>query len=68
MFNSISSLLVCLGNEHSVDLKATVRAYTGDEETLANVILDAVSIKPERHYFDLNDEPQILRFMSATGG
>jgi cyclic pyranopterin phosphate synthase len=27
-----------------------------------------MAIKPERHHFDLGDEPQILRFMSVTGG
>jgi len=28
-----------------------------------------MAIKPERHYFELNDdEPQIVRFMNMTGG
>jgi hypothetical protein len=26
------------------------------------------TIKPEKHHFDLDGEPQILRFMNATGG
>jgi len=25
-------------------------------------------IKPERHYFDLAEQPQIVRFMNMTGG
>jgi len=35
---------------------------------LKQAIVDAMTIKPERHYFDFDEEPQILRFMSATGG
>jgi cyclic pyranopterin phosphate synthase len=31
-------------------------------------IVDSMTIKPERHYFDLDNEPQIVRFMNATGG
>lgn len=61
-------LLLCLGNEHSVDLKAVVRAHPGDRDKLKAAIVDAVKIKPERHYFELDDEPQIVRMMNMTGG
>lgn len=61
-------LLLCLGNEHSVDLKEILRTYPGDIEPLKQTIIDAMAIKPERHYFDLNEEPQIVRFMNMTGG
>ncbi len=61
-------LLLCLGNEHSVDLRAIVRQYPGDRERLKSAIVDAVQIKPERHYFSHDDEPQILRLMNTTGG
>lgn len=61
-------LLLCLGNEHSVDLKAVVRAYPGDRERLKKAIVDAIAIKPERHYFSHDDQPQILRLMNVTGG
>ncbi|MDM3871883.1 GTP 3',8-cyclase MoaA [Porticoccus sp. W117] len=61
-------LLLCLGNEHSADLRAVVRRYPGDMDRLKQEIIDAISRKPERHYFDLNDEPQIVRFMNMTGG
>ncbi len=60
-------LLLCLGNEHSVDLKAQLRSGKSDAE-LAQHIREAMTIKPEKHHFDLNDSPQILRFMNATGG
>ncbi len=61
-------LLLCLGNEHSVDLKEVLRRYPGDRERLKQVIVDAMDLKPERHYFDNNEDPQILRFMNMTGG
>jgi GTP 3',8-cyclase len=60
-------LLLCLGNEHSADLRGVIRAG-GDIEVLKNAIVAAMLIKPERHYFDLQAEPQIVRFMNMTGG
>jgi cyclic pyranopterin phosphate synthase len=61
-------LLLCLGNEHSVDLKEVLRAPDFTSEHLQNVIINAMEIKPERHNFDLSGEPEIVRFMSMTGG
>ncbi len=61
-------LLLCLGNEHSIDLRSVVRAYPGDKEKLTEAIMQGMEIKPERHYFELENEPQILRFMNTTGG
>ncbi|WP_299776311.1 GTP 3',8-cyclase MoaA [uncultured Pseudoteredinibacter sp.] len=60
-------LLLCLGNEHSLDLKAIMRRYPGETERLKNSIIDAMGNKPERHHFDIN-ETQIVRFMNTTGG
>lgn len=61
-------LLLCLGNEHSVDLRAVLRSPDYSLSKLKRAIVDAMSIKPERHHFDNAGEPQILRFMNATGG
>ncbi|WP_207061698.1 GTP 3',8-cyclase MoaA [Motiliproteus sp. SC1-56] len=61
-------LLLCLGNEHSMDLRALLRAYPGDIERLERALVEAMDLKPERHHFDLEAEPQILRFMNMTGG
>jgi len=61
-------LLLCLGNEHSVDLKAVVRQYPGDMATLKQTIIDAMQIKPEKHEFNIHEQPVILRHMSVTGG
>jgi len=65
---STGQLLLCLGNEHSVDLKAIVKAYPEDTEKLKESIIQAMAIKPERHYFELDEEPSIVRFMNTTGG
>lgn len=61
-------LLLCLGNEHSVDLRAVLRRQGSTLDDLKNAIVAAMDIKPERHYFDLSDDPQVLRFMNTTGG
>ncbi len=61
-------LLLCLGNEHSVDLRRILRDYPNDDERLRQAIIDSMAIKPEKHEFSLDDEPQILRFMNMTGG
>ena len=61
-------LLLCLGNEHSVDLRAILRRENYHSSMLDSSIIDAMKIKPKRHYFNLEEEPQILRFMNMTGG
>ena len=61
-------LLLCLGNEHSVDLKAVLRGHPGQPHKLEKAIVDAMAIKPYKHDFQLNDEVQVVRFMSMTGG
>jgi len=60
-------LLLCLGNEHSVDLREPLRNGCSDEE-LKSIITDSMKIKPKSHEFDVQEEPQILRFMNTTGG
>lgn len=61
-------LLLCLGNEHSADLRAVLRAPHYTLASLKQAIVDAIAIKPERHHFDNEGEPQIVRFMNMTGG
>ncbi|UTW46696.1 GTP 3',8-cyclase MoaA [bacterium SCSIO 12696] len=61
-------LLLCLGNEHSVDLRALVRRRPGDIDAVKRAIVDAIANKPKQHEFDVNNEPQIVRFMNMTGG
>lgn len=65
-------LLLCLGNEHSVDLRSVLRDQQGSEaaraERLEETIRAAMDLKPLRHYFYDNDAPQVVRFMNMTGG
>jgi len=61
-------LLLCLGNEHSADLKQVLRAHPGDAERLDKAIRQAMRLKPQRHHFEVGGEVQILRFMNMTGG
>ncbi len=61
-------LLLCLGQEHSVDLRRIVRAHPLDDEPLRQAILQSMEIKPKGHEFDLEAKPVIFRHMNATGG
>lgn len=60
-------LLLCLGNEHSADLKSPMREHD-DDQPLIDTIKAALPLKPERHFFNLDESPQIVRFMNMTGG
>lgn len=61
-------LLLCLGNEHSMDLKAVLRANPGHPEKLEKAIIEAMKLKPYQHNFEINDDVQVVRFMNMTGG
>jgi len=61
-------LLLCLGQEHSVDLRHVLRANPGEHARLRQAIIDAMSIKPKGHDFDLSRQVVIMRHMSVTGG
>lgn len=61
-------LLLCLGNEHSVDLRAVMRSNPGDKRLLKQTIINAMDLKPQKHEFDHSNDPDIIRFMNMTGG
>ena len=61
-------LLLCLGQEHSVDLRHVLRAHPGDDARLRQAIIDAMRIKPKGHEFDLDSRTVLLRHMNMTGG
>ena len=61
-------LLLCLGQEHSVDLRHQLRAHPGDPAHLKQAIVDSMAIKPKGHDFDLSRQVVIMRHMSVTGG
>ncbi len=61
-------LLLCLGNEHSVDLRAILRDESKTDDDLKRAIVASMDIKPERHYFYDKDHVQPVRLMNMTGG
>ena len=61
-------LLLCLGQEHSVDLRDVIRRYPGDDDKLRYSLIEAMKLKPKSHEFNVNVEPVILRHMNMTGG
>lgn len=65
---AVGRLLLCLGQEHSVDLKKVIRANPGSTEHLKKAITASMAIKPSGHDFDLKRFPVIMRHMNTTGG
>jgi len=61
-------LLLCLGQEHSLDLREVLRRHPEDLERLKRAIVDSMAIKPKGHEFDLGAAPVIMRHMNVTGG
>lgn len=61
-------LLLCLGQEHSLDLRKILREHPGDDVRLGQAIRTAMQIKPQGHEFDLEAKPVLFRHMNATGG
>jgi cyclic pyranopterin phosphate synthase len=61
-------LLLCLGQEHSVDLRHTLRSAPGDMDKLKRAVIQSMQIKPKGHEFALGTAPVIMRHMNATGG
>ena len=61
-------LLLCLGQEHSMDLRHVVRSNPGDQAVLEQAIIDSMQLKPKGHDFDLNSQTILLRHMNLTGG
>lgn len=61
-------LVLCLGNEGALDLKTLMRENPGDSALLRETLLGALKLKPESHHFDTDEQVQVVRFMSMTGG
>ena len=61
-------LLLCLGNEHSVDLRELLRDGGSTHDDLKQAIIKSMDLKPERHYFYDKDHSQPVRLMNMTGG
>ena len=61
-------LLLCLGQEHSMDLRRVLRANPLDDESVKRAIMESMTLKPKGHEFDLAAQPVLLRHMNTTGG
>lgn len=61
-------LLLCLGQEHSMDLRRILRGYPTEPERLREALLQSMDLKPQGHEFQLAAQPVIFRHMSVTGG
>ena len=61
-------LLLCLGQEHSMDLKQVLRSFPGEIEPLKTAMMQAMALKPQGHEFEVGAKPLIFRHMSVTGG
>jgi cyclic pyranopterin phosphate synthase len=61
-------LLLCLGQEHSLDLRRVIRAHPGESQALEQAMIDSMQIKPKGHDFNLNSQEVLLRHMNLTGG
>lgn len=65
---SEGQLLLCLGHAESLDLRAILRLYPGDDAQLRQAIIDALRMKPRGHDF----QPGIASIpgsqMNLTGG
>jgi len=61
-------LLLCLGQEHSLDLRRVVRAHPLDDQPLQDAIRHAMTLKPEGHEFNIDSQTVIFRHMNVTGG
>jgi GTP 3',8-cyclase len=58
-------LLLCLGQEHSADLRKIIRTCP---EQLEKIIKESMDLKPQGHDFNIQEQPMIFRYMNHTGG
>lgn len=61
-------LLLCLGQENSVDLRRILRTWPEQPERVREAIVEAVRQKPEKHEFMHGTPVKIMRYMNHTGG
>ncbi len=62
-------LYPCLGQNDAMHLLPILRESPGAEAPLRQAIMDSMGIKPFGHDFTQQmDSPQVVRFMSMTGG
>lgn len=65
---SEGQLLLCLGHADSLDLRAILRHYPGDDARLRQAIIEALRMKPQGHGFAPGIATVLGRQMNLTGG
>ena len=65
---ALGRLLLCLGQEHSADLRRALHAHPTDDDRVKEAMVAAMDLKPRGHDFDLQAKPVIFRHMNMTGG
>lgn len=62
-------LYPCLGHNDATALLPLLRQYPDNNDAVRQAIMDSMGIKPKAHDFNHQmDTPQVVRFMSMTGG
>ncbi|MBD9415747.1 GTP 3',8-cyclase MoaA [Pseudomonas sp. PDM16] len=61
-------LLLCLGHDNALDLRALLRRFPDDDQPLLDALHASLQHKPQQHRFNLDASVQVLRFMNASGG
>ena len=62
-------LYPCLGQNDAIHLMPVLRDHPDDDAAVRQAIIDSMGIKPLGHDFTQQmDNPQVVRFMSMTGG
>ena len=62
-------LYPCLGHNDAISLLPLLRSHADDDSPVRQAVVDGMGIKPQRHDFTAQMEtPQVVRFMSVTGG
>jgi cyclic pyranopterin phosphate synthase len=63
------ALYPCLGHNDAVQLRPLLREHPTDDAPLRQAMIDALGMKAKSHDFSAQmNAPQVLRFMSMTGG
>ena len=60
------TVYLCLGQDDKFEFRSLLRSSSSDEE-LTEAVLQAISMKPERHEF-IETPEKLVRFMNMTGG
>lgn len=65
--SAAGALKLCLFGDHSVDLRSPLRGGATQEQ-MAEMLSDAMFVKPERHHLRLGEPASRMRALSEIGG